>query len=264
MRAIAYLRVSTEQQVENGVSLDTQLAKIKLWCELNNYELASIHQDAGMSGAKMAERPGLLAALAETGKHDALVVYSLSRLARSTWDTLTIADRLAKAGADLVSLSERIETTSAAGKMIFRILAVLAEFERDQISERTKAALSHKRALGQRISGRLPWGFRLAEPGSKMLVRDLNEERVAKMIVDMFVQGTAPHSIAKILAARGIVGREGTAIGYKAVEKIIHKRFNCTTTREARLRAEESKSASTEQGEASKKRQSNMKGVANK
>ena len=70
-----------------------------------------------------------------------LVVYSLSRLARNTTETLELGKRLSKAGADLVSLSEKIDTTSAAGKMVFRMLAVLAEFERDQVSERTTMAL---------------------------------------------------------------------------------------------------------------------------
>ncbi|MEE9311133.1 MAG: recombinase family protein [Planctomycetota bacterium] len=82
-------------------------------------------------------------------------VYSLSRLCRSTKDAINISEQLDKSGADLVSLSERLDTTSASGKMIFRMLAVLSEFERDQISERTKAALAHKKSLGQRVGHRL-------------------------------------------------------------------------------------------------------------
>jgi len=82
------------------------------------------------------------------------VVYSLSRLSRSTKDTLQIAEKLDKAGADLVSLSEQIDTTSASGKMVFRLMAVLNEFERDQISERTSAALQHKKAKGLGMNSR--------------------------------------------------------------------------------------------------------------
>lgn len=69
----------------------------------------------------------------------------MSRLARSTRDAITTSERLDKAGAALVSLSEKIDTTTAAGKMVFRMLAVLAEFERDQISERTTTAMQHKK-----------------------------------------------------------------------------------------------------------------------
>lgn len=92
------------------------------------------------------------------------MVYSLSRLARSTKDAIAIAERLDKAGADLVSLSEKIDTTTAAGKMVFRMLAVLAEFERDLVSERTTAALAHKAGKGERI-GEVPFGWTLAADG---------------------------------------------------------------------------------------------------
>jgi Resolvase, N terminal domain len=119
------------------------------------------HQDRGTerkAGELLTDRPALQEALSRCTK-GALVVYSLSRLARSTKDTLEIADRLAGAGADLVSLSERIDTTTASGKMVFRTLAVLAEFERDQVSERTRFAMAHKKGNGERV-GSVPYGFR--------------------------------------------------------------------------------------------------------
>ncbi|MCK7579561.1 MAG: recombinase family protein [Chromatiales bacterium] len=134
--AIGYIRVSTPRSSRRRHLLAAQRAKIAAWTDLNGYALSDIFEDAGLSGTK-ADRPGLAAALEAVGRGDALVVYSLSRLARSTKHTLEISDRLDKVGADLVSLSERIDTTSAAGRMVFRMLAVLAEFERDQTSERT-------------------------------------------------------------------------------------------------------------------------------
>ena len=140
--AIGYVRVSAEGQASEGVSLDPQKARIEAWAAANGMQLAAVHVDAGISGAKTANRPALRAALAEACRRKAaLVVYSLSRMARSTTDAIEIAACLEKAGADLVSLSEQIDTTSAAGKMIFRMLAVLAEFERDLISERTTSAI---------------------------------------------------------------------------------------------------------------------------
>ena len=75
-----------------------------------------------------------------------LVVYSLSRLARSTKDTIAIAERLKAGRAHLVSLSEKIDTTSASGTMIFRLFAVLAEFDRDLVSERTRGAMAYTRS----------------------------------------------------------------------------------------------------------------------
>ena len=107
--------------------------------------------DAGLSGKLSDDRPKVRAA------HDAacqpagvLVVYALSRLARSPRDTIAIADRLGRTGADLVSHSERLDTTTSSGTMLFRLLAVLAEFERALVGERTRLASAHKRARGER------------------------------------------------------------------------------------------------------------------
>src|SRR5437762_1763339 len=111
------------------------------------YELVASFADEGISGHSMKNRPALGQALdAVCACGGVLVVYSLSRLARNTRETLELGERLSKANADLVSLSEKIDTTSAAGKMIFRMMAVMAEFERDQVSERTSMALSYKKA----------------------------------------------------------------------------------------------------------------------
>ena len=175
-QAIGYIRVSTEGQAQDGVSLDAQRAKIEAWALLNDYVLAGVHVDAGISGKSALNRPGLQAALDDCGKGSALVVYSLSRLARSTKDTIEISERLAKSGADLVSLSEKIDTTSAAGKMVFRMLAVMAEFERDQISERTATAMQFKKAKGELV-GAVPFGRSLAADGVALL--DNTEELAA-------------------------------------------------------------------------------------
>jgi DNA invertase Pin-like site-specific DNA recombinase len=157
MKAIGYIRVSTQKQADEGVSLDAQRAKIEAWCLANDYELAGIHCDEGISGTK-SDRDGVLAAMAEAGKGTALIVYSLSRLTRSTKDLISFGDKLEKQGADLISLTEKIDTTTAAGKMVFRMLGVLNEFERDQVSERTKAALAHKKETNQ-VYNHTPYGY---------------------------------------------------------------------------------------------------------
>src|SRR4051794_2919472 len=114
MQVIGYVRVSTEDQATEGVSLDAQRARIESWCALHGATLRDVHVDAGLSGKRADNRPALRAALDSVcAAKGVLVVYSLSRLARSTKDTLTIAERLERAGADLVSLSEKIDTTSA-------------------------------------------------------------------------------------------------------------------------------------------------------
>jgi site-specific DNA recombinase len=201
-KAIGYIRVSTQGQADEGVSLEAQKEKIRQWAALNDYELAGIYEDAGISGMK-ADRPGLAAALEAVGKGDALVVYSLSRLTRSTKHTIDIADRLKKKGAHLVSHSEKIDTTSAAGKMIFRMLAVLGEFERDQIAERTSSALQHKKAQGERV-GQIPYGKRLVKDAKKhdKLVDDEAEQEVIRLVKLLRDGGMSYPKIAAKLEAR--------------------------------------------------------------
>ena len=204
-QAIGYIRVSTEQQADEGVSLEAQKAKIAAWCLVNDYELVSVQVDAGISGKSMEKRQGLQKALAGMKKDMVLVVYSLSRLARSTKDTLAISEQLDKAGADLVSLSERIDTTGAAGKMMFRMLAVLAEFERDVISERTSMAMAHKKAKGEKYAP-LPFGY--SELDGRLVAVE-SEALVVAEILSHRQAGKTLVQIADDLNERGIEGKRG-------------------------------------------------------
>lgn len=205
-KAVGYVRVSTEVQAVDGVSLEAQKAKISGWAEANGFTLLSTHVDAGISGFKTANRPGLQLAIAEACRgRSALVVYSLSRLARSTQDALSISDKLSKAGADLVSLSERIDTTTASGKMVFRMLAVLAEFERDLISERTTTAMAHKKANMERV-GAVPYGFSM---NGDTLTPFEPEQAVLTRLRAFRQSGTSYNHIAEILNREGVPTKQG-------------------------------------------------------
>ena len=200
MKAIGYIRVSTQQQADDGISLEAQAAKIRAWADLNGYEMGEIFCDEGISGTK-TNRAGLSAALEAVGKGDALVVYSLSRLARNTAHTLELSSLLEKKGADLVSLSEKIDTTSAAGKMVFRMMAVLSEFERDQLSERTTAAMQHMKSQGLRV-GSIPYGKKLAKDGIR-LVDDEVEQKILSLVATCRNSGMTFQAIGAELEARG-------------------------------------------------------------
>ena len=200
-QAIGYIRVSTTDQADHGVSLEAQEGRVRDWCAANGYVLGSVFVDRGLSGGRADNRPALQEALAATRRGDALVVYSLSRLARSTRDTLAISDMLERRGADLVSLSEKIDTTSAAGKMIFKILAVLAEFERDVISERTSMAMKHMRATGRFTGGNAPFGFTLLANGDLEPV--LKEQAIIARVQALHSEGVSLRKIAAMLHEEG-------------------------------------------------------------
>lgn len=220
--AIAYIRVSTEEQATEGVSLDAQRAKVEAWCLANDFELAGVFVDAGISGKRADNRPDLQNALnAVTKAKGVLVVYSLSRLARSTKDTIAISERLNKAGADLVSLSEKIDTTSAAGKMVFQMLAVLAEFERNQISERTKAAMSHMRDQAKFL-GEVPFGYDLAGDG-ETLVENRKELETISLIKSLRAKGYSLQAIASELQSLKVTTKKGKQWAPQTVSNVLKR-----------------------------------------
>jgi len=204
-KAIGYIRVSTQGQAEEGVSMAAQRAKIDAWCIANDMELVAVFEDAGVSGGSMAGREGLHAAMKATTKGMALVAYSISRLARSARDMLAIDETLDRKGADLVSLTEKIDTTTAAGRMGFKVLAVLADFERDLIRERTKMALAHKKANGE-VYAPVPFGYEAIEG---RLVTVKREAKIVAEIIAMRDAGASFASIANELNGRGIEGKRG-------------------------------------------------------
>jgi DNA invertase Pin-like site-specific DNA recombinase len=154
----------------------------------------------------MDTRKELLAALASLKKGMALGSYSLSRLARSTKDALAIGEAVAKKKADMVSLTEQIDTTTAAGKMMFQMLSVLAEFERNLVAERTTNALQHKKRSGQKYTNQTPYGFEAIEG---RLVEVKQEAEVVAEIQAARSSGSTLQAIADNLNGRGIPTKTG-------------------------------------------------------
>ena len=217
--AIAYIRVSTEQQATEGVSMAAQLERIRAYCTAQGLELVAVYEDAGLSGRRADNRPGLQAALADVCERRAvLVVYSLSRLARSVSDSLSITDRLQRAGADLASLTERIDTTTAAGKMLLTMLAAFAQFERDLTAERTTAALAHKKSQGQRV-GTVPYGWDLAADGIT-LEQNTTEQQTIATIQRLRADGMTLQAIADHLNDISTPTKKGTTWTPKTIRDI--------------------------------------------
>lgn len=155
MKVVGYVRVSTAEQASSGLGLEAQRAAITAWAASRGLEV-TVYEDAGITGTSMEKRPALAEALAAARDGAVLVAYSLSRFARSTRDMLIIAERLKRQGADLVSLTESIDTTTATGRLVFTLLSALSQFERDLTSERTKAALAALKARGVKLGPKHP------------------------------------------------------------------------------------------------------------
>lgn len=211
-----------ERQAAEGVSLDAQKEKILAWAQANDYELLELFVDAGLSGSRADNRLGLQRAVnASCRRKAALVVYSLSRLARSTRDALMLAERLNKAGADLVSLTESIDTTSASGKMVYRMLSVLNEFQRDLIAQHTAEALAFKAKNRQRFSRFAPFGYCFSHEGD--LVKNEREQETIREVYELRRRGLSIRKISAELVSRCVFNRNEKPLSAKAVFTILKK-----------------------------------------
>jgi site-specific DNA recombinase len=210
MRVIGYVRVSTEEQATDGVSLAAQREKLQGYAKLYDLELVAVIEDAGQSG-KTLNRPGLQQALAtiHQGKADGLLIAKLDRLSRSVVDWNLLIDGYfgEKAGKQLFSVADSIDTRTAAGRLVLNVLMSVAQWERETIGERTRDALQHKIRKGERC-GKIRFGYRLAEDGTT-LVPVPDEQEAIDIIRQLKAAGESLRSIAAELPRRGILTKEG-------------------------------------------------------
>lgn len=126
--------------------------------------------------------------------------------------------------AQLASLSEDIDTTTATGTMFFQLLAVLSEFERNLVRERTRTAMAHLRQSGRRVSGKIPFGWQLARDG-KTLRPLASEARVIDLMAELREGGMSFRAVARELEARGIPTKTGSpSWSGKVVQDTLHRR----------------------------------------
>jgi site-specific DNA recombinase len=226
MRVVGYTRVSTEDQARDGVSMDAQAEKVRLFAELHNLELVEVIADAGVS-AKTIDRPGLSRALAmlDSGEAGGVVVYKLDRLTRDLGDWTDLIDRYfgEKGGRSLMSVSESIDTRTAGGRMVLNIMMTIAMWEREVIAERTRHALAYKRSRGERIGRCIPYGRALA-PDGRTLVVDPTELDLAREAADLQASGWSMRRIAAEFQGRGVPTKAGGGWTFSAVRSLLKRR----------------------------------------
>ena len=171
IRAIGYVRVSTEEQAREGLSLEGQEERIKALAKAKGWHLIDIITDAGYSGKNLI-RPGAqrLINLCQQGAIDVVAVFKVDRLTRRQKDLWRMIEEVFESNrVGFVSVTEAFDTTTAAGKAFLGMLGVFAQLERDLVSERTREAL-HQKKFKHEWVGRLPVGFMMSETGQ--LVED--------------------------------------------------------------------------------------------
>lgn len=224
-KAAAYVRVSTNEQADQGVSLDAQIQRLQAYCIANNLELVNVYREEGVSGSiPLAQRPegkSLTAAL-ESGEVSHVVALKLDRLFRDAANCLEATKEWDNAGVvlHLVEMGgQAMNTKSAMGRMFLTMAAAFAECERNLIGERTKTAMAHlKRTQPEKHLGRAPFGFAMV---AGELVPVEREQEILKTIHALKGQGFRQQQIADRLNESGLAGQRGGRWNQAQVCKVL-------------------------------------------
>lgn len=193
--AAIYVRVSTEEQARQGVSLAAQEEALQNYANALGYDVLKIYKDEGKSAKDIKGRPEMVQLLidAEARKFQAIFIYKLDRFSRSLRDLIETIAKLKEWNIDFVSLQDKIETTSASGKLMFHIISAFAEFERNVTGERTKFSMDKVARDGNPIT-RAPWGYKLE---NKKLIPTEHSYQVQEVFQDFLNQDVSLTKLAK-------------------------------------------------------------------
>ena len=201
--AVLYARVSTVEQVEDGTSLAAQAKMLQSYCALRGYNVLAHIEDAGVSAGKPLEnRPGgaELLGLVGSGQITHVIAVKLDRLFRNCRDCLAVTAQWDKLGVSLhlVDLGgQSLDTSSAIGRFFLTVMAGAAEFERNLVAERTRAAMQHLKSERRRV-GQVPYGFQL-DPDGAHLIEAPAEQAVIAQVRSLRQAGYTVRAIAERL-----------------------------------------------------------------
>lgn len=204
-QARLYTRVSTlELQARGGYSLDAQLERLEAFCVSQGWRIAGRYSDEGVS-AKNTDRPAFQRMLAEAEEGDVILVYKLDRLTRSVRDLDDLLKIFEQRKIFFHSLTEYFDTSTAAGRLMLRMIAEIAQWERETIAERSAFGVHQKMYSGW-FHGIEPFGYVLVPTGEvkrgrevKRIVPDPKTSHIVKMMYEKYLAGYGVRAIAKWL-----------------------------------------------------------------
>ena len=205
-KTIAYARVSTEAQAEDGVSIAAQEERIRAYAAAMGFGVDRLVIDRGES-AKSLQRPGMAQILRDirAGAVERVLVHKLDRLTRSVRDLADLIDLCSRYDVALVSVMEHLDTKTAAGRLLVQLLATIAEWERAAIAERTSSALAYKRRQGQ-VYGPVPFGYRRAGTN---LQPDCGQQHTLERIRARIAAGASLRQVCGELEREGVPAPRG-------------------------------------------------------
>ena len=196
-----WIRVSTEEQAK-GEAPEHHLERAKMYATARGWDIVEVYDLAGQSGKAVSEHPEAKRMMADVkrGHIKALLFSKLARLSRNLREVQDFGDFFRANDADLVSLNESIDTSTAGGRMFFHLLGVFAQWEREEITERVNASVAIRAKLGKPINGMAPYGYRWVD---KKLVVHPDEAPIRAKAYDLFRQHRRKGTVAKLLNASG-------------------------------------------------------------
>lgn len=217
MAVYGYTRVSTTEQAgDDRTSLNTQRRKISAAAELSGLTVDKFVEEPGVSGNKpLAARPMGGPLLAQLVKGDVLVVAKLDRAFRNAADALATAEQLKARKVDLIvaDMGSEPVTQNGVSRMFFGMLALVAEFERDRIKERSAEGRAAKHRIGGHIGGSTPFGFRKIGAGRAARLEPEPAQQAA--LADM--RRLAAEGLASRAIAAAVKERHGIAVSHVTV-----------------------------------------------
>lgn len=215
-RVLGYIRVSTDEQADSGLSMEAQERAIRAYCDMRGLTLVGVVSDPGVSGgAPLAERPGGARLVGAPGGGSAggiggVVATKLDRLFRDAADCLTVVRDWDRTGVALHLIDvggQSIDTSSAMGRFFLTVMAGAAELERNLVHERTRAALAQKRARGEKTGGHRPVGFDVLDGGK--LTPNAAERATVARAAELRAAGRSLRAIGAELVTEGRRPRNG-------------------------------------------------------
>jgi site-specific DNA recombinase len=212
-----YLRVSTEDQAREGFSLPEQKERLEAYCKFNNYEIVDYYEDAGISAKTGNKRPKFDEMLQDgrDGKINMIIALKLDRITRSIKDWEMLMDYSDKYSVHLAFVNDDINTTTANGKMVSRIMMSVSQNEIERTSERTKMGLVGAIKQGH-IPHSAPLGYKHVD---KALVPDPDTKDIIIRIFDMYLEGKSHQKIKNILNEEKVLGKNWHD---SAIERILN------------------------------------------
>lgn len=218
-----YMRVSTEDQAREGFSLPEQKERLEAYCKFNGYKIVEYYTDAGISAKTGNHRPEYDRMLEDgkQGKINMIIALKLDRITRSTRDWETLMDYLEKNNINIAFVNDDINTTTANGKMVSRIMMSISQNEIERTSERTIIGLEGAIKQGH-IPARAPLGYKHID---KKLVPDPLTKDIIIRIYNLYFEGLTYNSIAKLFNKEKVCGKtnwKDTSI-LKIITNVIYK-----------------------------------------